>query len=49
VKSSCARRIETDEVARDEDGHCYLRRGVGVYAYHSVECFLAIIDPQGHA
>jgi hypothetical protein len=40
---------ETDEVERDEDGRCFVRRGVGVYAYHSIECFLAIIDPEGHA
>jgi hypothetical protein len=26
-----------------------LKRDVGIYAYHSIECFLAIIEPEGHA
>jgi hypothetical protein len=40
---------ETEEVERDEDGCRYLKRGVGVYAFHSIECFLAVIEPAGHA
>jgi hypothetical protein len=40
---------ETEEVERDESGCRYLKRDVGIYAYHSIECFLAIIEPEGHA
>ena len=44
-------RIEhkTKEMARDEDGSRYLKRDVGIYACHSLECFLAVIEPTGHA
>jgi len=40
---------ETEEVECDEDGCRQQRRRVGVYAYHSIECFLALMDPAGHA
>jgi hypothetical protein len=40
---------EMQVLERDEDGYRYPKRGVGVYAYHSVECFLAIVHPVGHA
>jgi hypothetical protein len=37
------------EIARDEHGCRYLERGVKVYSYHSLECFVAMIKPDGHA
>jgi hypothetical protein len=36
------------EIARDEHGCRYLERGVKVYSYHSLECFVAMIKPDGH-
>jgi hypothetical protein len=40
---------KTKEIERDADGSPYLKRDVGVYACHSLECFLAMIEPDGHA
>jgi hypothetical protein len=37
------------EIARDEHGCRYLERGVKVYSYHSLECFVAMIKPDGRA
>jgi hypothetical protein len=40
---------EMKEIERDEDGSLYQKRGVKLYSYHSLACFLAMIEPDGHA
>ncbi|PVE20670.1 hypothetical protein DC522_30890 [Microvirga sp. KLBC 81] len=37
------------EIECDEDGCRYLKRGVKLYSYHSLKCFVAMIEPSGHA
>ena len=39
---------EVDEYAC-EQGDRFLKRHVGVYAYHNLACFTAVMDPVGHA
>jgi len=39
----------SSEYERDEDNIRHLKRVVGSYAYHSLVCFLALVDVEGCA
>lgn len=40
---------EVNECVVDENGNRTLKRKVGLYVYHNLECFTAFMDPEGSA